>query len=143
MKFRLISIISLLVVLALAACSSSTPAASTEQPTIEPQTPPTEAAPAEAYPSPAEQVVTEAPQVPAGQPLYPGPQSGDTVLWAQAVAMISNGEVNQILRSQNLELTLNLKDGRSLLTIEPSEGELQIVLENCGDVCAGIEVTGP
>jgi hypothetical protein len=144
MKFRLWTIVSLLALLVVAACSSSTPAVSTEQPTSESQNPPVETAPAEAYPSPAEAVeATEAPQVAPGQSLYPEPQSGDEITWSQAVAMINNAEVNQVLKSPTLELTLNLKDGRSLLTNEPREGELQIVLDKCGDACTGIEVTGP
>jgi hypothetical protein len=57
--------------------------------------------------------------------------------------MINNGEINQIMKSESLELTLNLKDGRSLLTNEPFDGELQTVLDRCGDVCTGIDVTGP
>ena len=110
MKFRLLIIVSMLALLLLAACSSST----TEQPTSESQNPPTEIAPAEAYPAPAEVVeATETPQVAPGQSLYPEPQSGDTITWAQAVAMINNAEVAQILKSQTLELTFNLKDGRA------------------------------
>lgn len=144
MKFRLLIIVSMLALLLLAACSSSTPAVTTEQPTSESQNPPTEIAPAEAYPAPAEVVeATETPQVAPGQSLYPEPQSGDTITWAQAVAMINNAEVAQILKSQTLELTFNLKDGRSLLTNEPNTGELQIVLDKCGDACTSIEVTGP
>ena len=68
---------------------------------------PAETAIPEAYPSPAEQsVVTEAPQAAPGQALYPEPQSGDTVNWSQAVAMLNNGEISQILKTDNLELTL-------------------------------------
>jgi hypothetical protein len=145
MKFRLIITLSLLALIVLTACTSPTPAVTTEQPAGESQNSPTEAPPAEAYPQTAQQAVavTEAPQVAPGQALYPEPQSGDSVTWSQAVAMLNNAEVNQIMKSATLELTLSLKDGRSLLTNEPGDGELQIVLDKCGDVCAGIEVTGP
>lgn len=145
MKFRLTIILSLLALSVLAACTSPTPAVTTEQPSGEVQTAPTEPAPAEAYPQSAQQpvAVTEAPQAATGQALYPEPQSGDSVTWSQAVAMLNNAEITQIMKSASLELTLSLKDGRSLVTNEPGDGELQIVLDKCGDVCSGIEVTGP
>ena len=145
MKFRLTIILSLLALIVLAACTSPTPAVTTEQPSGEVQTAPTEPAPAEAYPQTAQQAaaVTEVPQVATGQALYPEPQSGDSVTWSQAVAMLNNAEVSQVMKAASLELTMNLKDGRSLITTEPGDGELQIVLDRCGDVCAGIEVTGP
>ncbi len=144
MKFRLITFLSLLALIILAACTSPTPAVSTDQPAGKSPTMPAETAIPEAYPSPAEQsVVTEAPQAAPGQALYPEPQSGDTVNWSQAVAMLNNGEISQILKTDNLELTLNLKDGRSLITIEPKDGMLQVVIDQCGDPCASLEVTGP
>jgi hypothetical protein len=145
MKFRLTIILSLLVLVALAACNGNpAPVVATEAPLSVTPSVPAETEPAEAYPVPATQKApTEAPQVAAGQALYPEPQSGEAVAWAQAVAMINNGEINQIMKSESLELTLNLKDGRSLLTNEPFDGELQTVLDRCGDVCTGIDVTGP
>ena len=144
MKFRLTIILSLLMLLALAACTTPSPAVTTEGPSNEPQSAATATAPAEVYPAPAqESAPQEAPQPVAGQPMYPDPQSGDIVNWSQAVAMLKNAEVTQIVRSQTLELTLNLKDGRSLVTNEPNTGELQIVLDSCGDVCSTVEVTGP
>lgn len=144
MKFRLITILSFLALIILAACTTPTPAVSTEQPAGESPNAPAATATPEAYPSPAEQaVVTEEPQVASGQALYPEPQSGDTVNWSQTVAMMNNGEVAQVLKSNTLELTLSLKDGRSLVTFEPQDGELQIAIDRCGDTCASIEVTGP
>jgi hypothetical protein len=145
MKFRLTIILSLLMLVALAACNGSpAPEVTAELPVSVTEEAPAETEPTEAYPVPAQQeVVIEAPQVAPGEALYPGPQSGETVAWAQAVAMINNGEISQIMKSQALELTLSLKDGRSLLTTEPVDGELQLVLDRCGDVCAGIELTGP
>jgi hypothetical protein len=145
MKFRLTIILSLLVLVALAACNGSpAPVVTAEPPVSVTENAPAETEPTEAYPVPAQQeVVTEVPQVAAGEALYPGPQSGETVAWAQAIAMINNGEISQIIKAQSLELTLTLKDGRSLLTNEPVDGELQSVLDRCGDGCGEIEVTGP
>ncbi len=144
MKFRLTIILSLLMLVLLAACSSApAPAVTAEAPSSATQATPAETEAAEAYPVPAQAVVTEAPQVAPGKSLYPGPQSGESVAWAQAVAMINNGEISQIMKSQSLELTLSLKDGRSLLTVETVDGELQAVLNRCGDDCADIVVTGP
>jgi hypothetical protein len=75
-----------------------------------------------------------------GSVLYPDPQSGDQVSWEQTVAMLNNGEVKEVLAGQNLQLTVSLKDGRSLKSSIPPEEDLQKTIEKCGDACKDVVV---
>ena len=72
--------------------------------------------------------------------LYPFFKSGDEVQWSEAVGMLTNGEVNQVLTNNAPKLTLALKDGRSLVVTEPQAGALQEVLQQCGDPCKAVVV---
>jgi glucose/arabinose dehydrogenase len=127
--------LSILTILALigAACQSATPAA-TQSPaeaypepypveTVEPYVPPEEAAPL----APAQ--VNE---------LYPGIQDGAEVTWTQAVAMLENGEVVQVMQTHDLKVYLTFWDGRTLVTIEPEIDEINRAIQDCGDPCKDI-----
>lgn len=137
MKTRLGLSLLLVVMVALAACSSPAPAPqqSTQPPAqVQEET----AAPAteEAYPGPQQ---AAAPATSASV-LYPGPKDGDDVTWSQAYAMIMNGEVVKISQGGELQVSLTLKDGRTLVTVEPGKDEVLSVVQRCGDVCKSIEV---
>ncbi len=115
----------LLLVLALAACQPAvveTPAA-TEAP--------------ENYPAPQqEQAVVEQTNT-----LYPEAASGSEVSWAQAFGMLMNGEISEILGAKAEKITLMLKDGRSLQALQPAIGDIQRVIENCGEPCAAVQLS--
>lgn len=81
-------------------------------------------------------------QRPAGSPssVYPAFNDGDQIPWEKAIALMSYGEVSKITVTQSLQVTLFLKDGRTLLSQQPAEGALQLALDACGDLCKDIEV---
>ena len=126
MKPSIWILISLLLVLALAAC----------QPGLVETQPVGEVAPVE-YPEPQQELVAEQ-NVAA---LYPDPQSGEEVTWPMAYAMFLNGEVSQVLGTAAQKVTLVLKDGRSLLVEQPAVGEIEMLIEYCGDICSQIQIT--
>lgn len=72
--------------------------------------------------------------------LYPGLADGDNVSWIQAVGMINNGEVVEVFQTHDLKITLTLKDGRTLHSIEPEIDMIFRIIENCGDPCKDIAV---
>lgn len=71
--------------------------------------------------------------------LYPGPKSGDTISWDQAIALIYHQEIASVSET-GTKVVLNLKDGRSLNTDEPASGDLQKLLQGCGPRCIDIKV---
>jgi hypothetical protein len=73
-----------------------------------------------------------------GAALYPWYESGTEVLWNNAIAMIMNGEVSQVAQAHDLTVTLTLKDGRTLTTIEPAIDEVIRTVEACGAPCSDI-----
>lgn len=73
-----------------------------------------------------------------GQSLYPDPKSGDTIFWEQAVALVINNEVAKVTQAQSLQVTLDLKDGRVLLTQEPQLDAIFNIIAQCGDPCRSI-----
>lgn len=77
---------------------------------------------------------------PVGAVLYPDAKSGDQVAWEQAVAMILNGEVSEVMQTHSLKVTLTLKDGRVLHTVEPSIDDVFKVIQQCGEKCSNIMV---
>lgn len=153
MKFGTnLSLLPVLLILALiaSACQStvtptSTPDTAATQasaPTAYPQPYPLETfnpylAPVEPYPT-ADPALS-APLAPAaGSSLYPNAADGTEVMWVQAAAMIMNGEVAQVLQTHDLKVFLTLKDGRTLLSIEPKIDEVMLVIELCGEPCKEI-----
>jgi hypothetical protein len=72
--------------------------------------------------------------------LYPGVQDGTEVYWVQAVAMMFNGEVTQVMQTHDLKVYLTLKDGRTLFAIEPQIDEVLKAIQSCGDLCKNILV---
>jgi hypothetical protein len=147
-------VILLLILLTGSACQFTTPA--TPEPTqtaAETPLPPAEAYPqpyplqtydpylAPVDPYPAAYPAINAPLT-AGQGagLYPAAQDGTEVMWNQAVAMILNGEVLQVMQTHELKVYLTLKDGRTLLSVEPEIDEVMRVIQTCGDPCKDILV---
>jgi hypothetical protein len=122
MKFRYLLLCLVLAAAMLSACQSA-PAQSQTYPvsTAKPANVP--------YPAPGASTV-----------LYPSFKSGDEVQWTEALGMLNNGEVNQVLTNNAPKLTLVLKDGRSLVATEPEPGALQEAIQQCGEPCKTVEV---
>ncbi len=126
----------LLLILALAACQPAVPSPEPSEAPAETQAvSPTEST--ESYPGPLEQNAV------AAQPntLYPEAASGSEVSWPQAYGMLMNGEVSQVMQPNAEKFTLLLKDGRSLVAIQPAPGDVLAAIESCGATCTTIEVS--
>ena len=94
-----------------------------------------------ALPDPYAYPAQGAPLAPgAAEVLYPGVLDGTEVYWAQAVSMILNAEVTQVMQTHDLKVYLTLKDGRTLLAFEPQIDEVMKVIQSCGDPCSKILV---
>jgi inhibitor of cysteine peptidase len=70
--------------------------------------------------------------------ILPEDQTAEQVTWEEAEALILSGEVEMIFQAHSLEVRLRLKDGRELVTEEPSIDEVFRVVDRCGEKCAGI-----
>ncbi|MEJ2749725.1 MAG: DUF333 domain-containing protein [Anaerolineae bacterium] len=61
-----------------------------------------------------------------------------TISWERAADLIRNGLVDAVSQTHALEVTLNLKDGRSLTTIEPQIDDVFQVINECGEPCSNM-----
>jgi hypothetical protein len=86
-----------------------------------------------AYPAPGEEVDI---QVEGTQKF----QDGDEIMWLEAEMVIMSGEVESVVQTHDLKVTLLLNDGRRLFTEEPEIDEVIKVIGLCGDPCANIRV---
>ena len=145
MRKQLLLTLMLLAVLLVSGCQVAGPGASDPTETVLPADPSAGEYPApgadpgidDAYPGP-DVIPTEMPD--AGSALYPVYVDGDMVSWEQAVAMILNGEVTQVFQTHDLQVTISLKDGRSLTTTEPAIDDVMQVIETCGAPCQNIAI---
>ena len=128
MKIRLL-ITGLFLVLLLVACQGK----SNDTPGIEPTPTPG------AYPD-MSQTQSQGSAQNSGSATYPDPQEGDVVSWGRATYHIQNGQITKIITTDAPSLTLVTKDGRTIYTIEPSEGALDDLLKQCGEPCKSITV---
>jgi len=62
----------------------------------------------------------------------------DEVPWYIAVEILNRGEVEAVYQLHNLEVTLVLKDGLEVKTIEPGIDDIFDEIQRCGQLCAGI-----
>ena len=71
---------------------------------------------------------------------YPQYNDGDEISWNIAVTILLNGEVDKVRTQDAQKVILFLKDGRSLITLQPFENEIQTWIEKCGETCNDIQV---
>lgn len=69
------------------------------------------------------------------EPQEPSPVD---VSWEEARELILAGEVAQVTQLHSLEVTLELKDGRQVVTVEPRIDAVFDVVEECGEACEDI-----
>ena len=62
----------------------------------------------------------------------------DEVPWELAVEILNSGEVESISQYHNLEVTLVLKAGTQIKTVEPSIDAVFQEIEKCGLPCSDI-----
>jgi hypothetical protein len=95
--------------------------------------------PSEPYPyPPSDTYPNPIPVIPSV--LYPDAKDGDEVYWEQAIGMILNDEVSQVMQTHDLKVYLTLKDGRTLVTLQPGIDEVIKVIEKCGEKCKNIRI---
>jgi len=140
MKSGRLFIILMILIMFAAACQSETgsrdmadnpTAASADEPVQGSESQNTQ----DVYPAPQVE-----PTVPLPAVLYPMLSDGDKIGWIQAQALIKNDEVERISQTHDLEVTLFLKDGRALVTMEPAIDEVLRIIEMCGQACSEIVV---
>ena len=61
-----------------------------------------------------------------------------TIAWEMAADLIRNGLVEAVFQTHALEVTLVLKDGRTLTTIEPQIDDVFQVIDECGEPCSAM-----
>ena len=132
MKFRSIFspvfiTVMILAVVVLAACQLSSGSQTAPQAPAEQGTP---------YVVP-EMVSTEAPT--GGIP-YPELQDGAQATWEQAQDVLLKGQVTKLVQTHDLKVYLTLKDGRTLVSVEPAIDEVIKVIEKCGENCKNIQI---
>lgn len=155
MNFKMSSILLILALVALNACSSPAPTGE-PSPTAgqSPEYPP----PAQGYPDPVQEYpsLEEYPYPLSGQELpaqdlqnpYPLPESlpypsvldPEEVPFDQASAMVMDGEVAQVLQTHDLRVILTLKDGRRFISVQPEIDEILNLIEECGEPCQEIVI---
>jgi hypothetical protein len=64
--------------------------------------------------------------------------SGSQIPWEEARALILAGEVEQATQLHSLKVTLILRDGRRLETVEPHIDDVFDVVDECGGPCEGM-----
>ena len=66
------------------------------------------------------------------------PQEGQTISWERAVELLNSGQVTMVVQLHSLEVTLTLKSGVTVKTIEPNIDAIFDEIQKCGEPCAGI-----
>ena len=97
-------------------------------------------APGQPYPYPYPGPYSAPPLLPNPEILYPDMDDGAEVIWFHAIAMLNNGEVTEVLQTHDLKVFITLKDGRTLVTVEPEIDTIFKEIENCGEKCKDIVV---
>lgn len=112
--------------------STEYPAPSATQASTATQVPP---ASTEVQPYPAQGAESETQQQVSTAPPYPAPGEAETIDWPKAEEVILSGDVIQIHQARSLQITLTLKDGRTMITTEPAFDEVVRVKERCAEKC--------
>ncbi len=62
------------------------------------------------------------------------------VTWAEAVELLSKGEVQLVSQAHNLEVSLLLKNGRTVTTVQPQIDAILDAIVACGEECSNIVI---
>lgn len=66
--------------------------------------------------------------------------SVEQITWEKAQELVLGGQVEQVVQSHDLQVELELKDGRRFSTIEPELDAIFQVIKQCGDPCSSIDL---
>lgn len=58
--------------------------------------------------------------------------------WETAVEILNTGEVEMIIQAHSLDVTLTMKDGSEIQTVEPTIDAIFAEIEKCGKPCSQI-----
>jgi hypothetical protein len=72
-----------------------------------------------------------------GARIEPTPYPSE-VDWETAIEILNSGEVEMAAQLHNLTVTLALKDGTVIRTVEPTIDAIFDEVEKCGQPCSGI-----
>lgn len=142
-----IRLITVVLILGLGALSCQVTGLGSEQTTEIPAATEAPAAQETSYPQPGE-VNTAYPEAGAYPPaavemtitLYPDLGDGAEITWEQAMGLIGTGQVTQVMQSHDLKVYLTLKDGRTLVSVEPVIDDIIRLIQECGDFCKDIKI---
>ena len=62
----------------------------------------------------------------------------EAIPWEEALTILNSGEVASVFQTHSLSVTLTLKDGRELRTVEPTIDAIFAAVTACGEPCADI-----
>lgn len=62
----------------------------------------------------------------------------DEVDWETAVEILNTGEVEMVTQLHSLDVTLTMKDGSEIHTVEPTIDDIFAEIEKCGEPCSQI-----
>jgi thioredoxin-related protein len=60
--------------------------------------------------------------------------------WEKAKEMILSGEIQTVVQSHNLKVTLQHKDGTQFLTTEPELDSVMQIVKQCGAKCSNMNI---
>lgn len=66
------------------------------------------------------------------------PADGETISWQAAISLLNDGQVTMVFQAHSLEVTLTLKNGATVKTLEPYIDAIFVEIQACGEPCAGI-----
>jgi hypothetical protein len=70
-----------------------------------------------------------------GTPATPYPAE---VEWETAIEILNTGNVEMVVQLHNLDITLTMKDGSEIHTVEPTIDAIFKEIEKCGKPCSQI-----
>ena len=62
----------------------------------------------------------------------------DKVDWEAAMKILNTGDVEMVAQLHNLDVTLTMKDGSEIHTVEPTIDAIFTEIEKCGEPCSQI-----
>jgi len=60
--------------------------------------------------------------------------------WDQAIEILNSGQVESVMQLHNLQVTLILKNGCRIWTLEPQIDDIFEEVRKCGDLCSMISL---
>ena len=73
----------------------------------------------------------------AGTAVTPTPYP-EEVDWETAVGILISGEVEMVMQAHSLDVTLTMKDGSNIHTVEPQIDAIFAEIDKCGEPCSQI-----